>query len=131
MLCPFIASYFKKSPKNPEGFSNKYPVPRGFECPIPRPHSPPRGRSPRGMTGPDPWVGISNSTNGLFEIDTHKLTIKNTVSSKDTNRKIRKTVFIYNCGCLIGSKFGSSFVNPGLRDTWDLEPKFYNIQYYT
>ena len=32
----------KQPPKSPRGFSKKSPVPRGFDCSIPRPHTPPR-----------------------------------------------------------------------------------------
>ena len=57
-------------------------------------------------------------------------------SSKDTNRKIRKTELIYICGSLIVSKLGSSSANTGermyVRDAtkflaWYLEPKFNHI----
>ena len=40
--------FSKKSPENPGGFSEKSPVPRGFECSIPRPHAPSRGGAPGG-----------------------------------------------------------------------------------
>ena len=54
---------------------------------------------------------------------------------KDTNRKIRKTMIIYICGSLIGSKLGSSCPNTGERTwetqqrlcehlAWYMEPKF-------
>ena len=53
--------FSKKSPENPGGFSEKSPVPRGFESLIPRPHPPSRGGAPGGGRGPHPGVGISNS----------------------------------------------------------------------
>ena len=46
-------------------------------------------------------------------------------SSKDTNRKIRKTELIYICGSLIGSKLGSSSANTGTAPYKVTSEKFF------
>ena len=49
--------FSKKSPENPGGFSEKSPVPRGFECFIPRPHPPSRVGPPGDDGGSTPGLG--------------------------------------------------------------------------
>ena len=43
-------------PKAPGDFQKNPPVPRGFECSIPRPHTPPRGGVPGGWRAPTPGL---------------------------------------------------------------------------